>query len=109
MQGAPAGSTLAPPLAGSPRVLGHRDYVIKVLLHGLTGDIDGQEFYGAAVMVPMGSNTDEWIADVASYVRNASATPASVITPEQVAAVRKSTRRPQPWTMAELMPTVPTP
>ena len=70
MQGAPAGATLAPPLSGSARVHGHRDYVIKVLLNGLTGDIDGKT-YGTAVMVPMGSNTDQWIADVASYVRNA--------------------------------------
>ena len=50
--------------------LAHRDYVIKVLLHGLTGEIDGKTF-GTGVMVPMGTNTDEWIADVASYVRNA--------------------------------------
>ena len=34
MEGAPAGTMMAPPLAGSPRVQGHRDYVIKVLLPG---------------------------------------------------------------------------
>ena len=44
---------------------------IKVLLHGLTGPIDGKEYNGGAVMVPMGANTDEWISDVANYVRNA--------------------------------------
>ena len=32
LDGAPAGTMMAPPLAGSPRVQGHRDYVIKVLL-----------------------------------------------------------------------------
>ena len=37
MAGAPAGTTLAPPLAGSPRIQGHRDYVIKVLMNGLRG------------------------------------------------------------------------
>ena len=26
--------------------------------------------YPGGVMVPMGTNTDEWIADVANYVRN---------------------------------------
>src|SRR5262249_9123931 len=31
--GASAGETMAAPLAGSPRVQGHRDYVIKVLLN----------------------------------------------------------------------------
>ena len=81
MQGAPPGTTLAPPLSGSARVLGHRDYVIKVLLHGLTGDLDGKA-YGTAVMVPMGSNTDQWIADVASYVRNAFGNGAPFVTPD---------------------------
>ena len=32
MQGAADGARLAPPLAASPRVQGHRDYVVKVLL-----------------------------------------------------------------------------
>ncbi len=106
MQGAPAGTTLAPTLAGSTRVLGHRDYVIKVLLNGLTGDIDGKT-YGTAVMVPMGTNTDEWMADVASYVRNSFGNSAMLVTPGQVAAVRKAVKRSQPWTMAELEPTIP--
>ena len=44
MAGAPAGTLLAPPLAGSPRVQGHRDYVIKTLLHGLTGPVAGKTF-----------------------------------------------------------------
>ena len=51
MQGAPAGTTMAPPLAGSPRVQGHRDYIIKVLLKGLTGPIEGKTYRD--VMVPM--------------------------------------------------------
>src|SRR4029453_6786810 len=105
MQGAPEGSLLAPPLGGSARVLGHRDYVIKVLLHGLSGDIDGKT-YGTAVMVPMGSNTDQWVAGVASSARNAFGNGAPLVTPEQVAAVRKSVKRSQPWTMAELTPTI---
>ena len=59
---------MAPPLAGSPRVQGHRDYVIKVLLNGLTGPLDGKTYsrgHGAD-----GTNTDEWVAGIASYVRN---------------------------------------
>ena len=108
MQGAPAGTTLAPALSGSARVLGHRDYVIKVLLHGLTGDLDGKA-YGTAVMVPMGSNTDQWIADVGSYVRNAFGNGAPFVTPDQVTLVRKTVKRPQPWTQAELMASLPAP
>ena len=34
LEGAPPGTMMAPPLAGSPRVQAHRDYVIKVLLEG---------------------------------------------------------------------------
>jgi hypothetical protein len=34
----------------------------------VTGPIDGQKF--DEVMIPMGTNPDQWIADVASYVRN---------------------------------------
>ena len=108
MAGAPAGTTMAPPLAGSPRVLGHRDYVIKVLLYGLSGPIEGKEYNGGAVMVPMGANSDEWISDVANYVRNAFGNTARpYVTPDQVAAVRKTAARKTPWTLAELEPTVP--
>ena len=60
---------MAPPSPVPPRVQGHRDYVIKTLLHGMTGPLDGKT-YPAGVMVPMGTNTDEWIAAIASYVRN---------------------------------------
>src|SRR5690606_27275797 len=62
MAGAPAGTTMAPPLTGSPRVQGHRDFVIKTLLHGLTGPVGGRTY--TQVMIPMGQQTDEWIADV---------------------------------------------
>jgi mono/diheme cytochrome c family protein len=106
--GAPGGALMAPPLAGSLRVLGHRDYVINVLLHGLSGPIEGREYNGGAAMVPMGANTDDWISDVANYVRNAFGNAGRpYISPEQVTTVRKSATRRAPWTLAELEPTVP--
>jgi mono/diheme cytochrome c family protein/glucose/arabinose dehydrogenase len=108
MAGAAEGTTLAPALGGSARVLGHRDYIVKVLLHGLTGELDGKSYPGG-VMVPMGTNTDEWIADIASFVRNSFGNSAFFITPEQVAGVRKSTARTTPWTLAELAATTPMP
>ncbi|MCC7043246.1 MAG: discoidin domain-containing protein [Acidobacteria bacterium] len=108
MGGSTTGQLLAPPLAGAPRVLGHREGIVKVLLHGLTGPLDGKEYSGG-IMVPMGSNTDEWIADVASYVRNAFGNSAEMISTEQVAAIRKATARTQPWTQAELEAAVPAP
>jgi mono/diheme cytochrome c family protein len=108
MAGAAAGTTLAPALAGSSRVLGHRDYIVKVLLHGLTGELDGRSYPGG-VMVPMGSNTDEWIADVASFVRNSFGNSAFFITPGDVAAVRKASPRTTPWSFPELLSTTPMP
>jgi mono/diheme cytochrome c family protein len=102
------GPLMAPPLAGSTRVTGHRDYVLKVLLHGLSGPVDGQEFNGGAVMVSMGANTDQWIADVANFVRNAFGNAGRpLITTDQVAAVRKADTRRTPWTLPTLQPTVP--
>ncbi len=108
MAGAAKGTTLAPTLAGSPRVVGHRDYIIKVLLHGLSGELDGKSYPGG-VMVPMGTNTDEWIADVASFVRNSFGNSAFLVSPADVAAVRKATARTTPWTLAELAATTPMP
>jgi mono/diheme cytochrome c family protein len=108
MMGAAEGLKLAPPLGGVPRVTGHRDHVIKVLLHGLTGPIDDQEYPGG-VMVPMGTNTDEWIADVSSYVRNSFGNTALFITPDQVAAVRRASARKTMWTLPELDASLPKP
>ena len=96
----------APSLAGSPRVAGHRDHVIKVLLHGLTGPINGTSYLD--VMIPMGMQDDEWIAAAASYVRNAFGNRAPMVTPEQVARVRAATAgRTTSWTFDELVASLP--
>lgn len=55
----PAGM-MAPPFKNSKRVLGHSSMSINILLHGLTGPIEGKKYAG--LMVPMKSNGDEWIA-----------------------------------------------
>ena len=101
--GAPAGTT-GPSLAGSPRVSGHRDYMIKTLLHGLTGPLDGER---SGMMIPMGSNPDQWVADVASYVRNSFGNSAPFVTAADVRARPRSTRRATPWTAAELESVMP--
>jgi mono/diheme cytochrome c family protein len=107
MEGAAAGAMLGPALAGSPRVQAHRDYVIKVLLHGLTGPLDGKVY--PDVMAPLGStSTDEWVAGVASYVRSSFGNTGGPVTPEDVARVRKATAsRKTPWTLAELDASLP--
>ena len=97
---------MAPPIAGSPRVQGHRDYVIKTLLHGMTGPLAGQTF--TQVMVPMGAQTDQWIANIASYVRNNFGNTASFISAGDVARVRAATGdRKAMWTLAEIEATLP--
>ena len=99
---------MAPPIAGSDRVVGHRDYVINVLLHGLTGPLAGQTY--SEVMIPMGQQTDEWVASVASYIRNSFGNRASFVTPADVARVRQATAaRKTSWTFAELEAALPKP
>ena len=71
---------LAPALVGSPRLQAHRDYVIKILLNGLSGPLDGKSY--PDLMAPLGvTSTDEWVAGVASYVRSAFGNNAGLVTP----------------------------
>ena len=82
--------------------------MIKTLLHGLTGPIDGRSYAGG-VMVPQGAQSDEWIAAVASYIRTNLTNNSFTVTPEMVAKVRAANAgRTTPWTHAELAASVPT-
>jgi mono/diheme cytochrome c family protein len=104
--GAPDGTMMAPPLAGSPRVQGHRNYVIGTLLQGMTGPLAGKTY--TQVMLPMGAQTDEWIANIASYVRNQFGNSAPFITADQVGRMRAATAsRKSMWTPAELEASLP--
>lgn len=92
----------APALAGAPDVLGNREKLIKILLYGLTGPINGKT-YTTGLMPPMGTNTDEYIASALSYIRNDFGNKAPMIRPEDVKKVREKTAgRTDPWTMPEL-------
>ncbi|MCC7010011.1 MAG: hypothetical protein IT184_14485 [Acidobacteria bacterium] len=106
LAGAAAGQMMAPSLAGSPRVNGHRDYVVKTLLKGIGGPIDGMSY--SEVMVPMGMNNDEWIASIASYVRTSFGNAGGIVTAADVARVRAlTTARRTPWTQPEVEATLP--
>jgi mono/diheme cytochrome c family protein/glucose/arabinose dehydrogenase len=105
--GAEGGAIMAPSFISNPRLTGHRDYVIKTLLHGMTGPVEGQTFAGG-VMMPMGTNRDEWIAAIASYIRNTFGNAASFISPEEVARVRAATAgRTAMWTYDALVASLP--
>ena len=102
------GVTQAPPLAGSSRVNAHRDYIIKVVLNGLVGPLDGKTF--PDVMIAMSNNDDEWVAAVTSYVRNSFGNSGGFVTPADVARVRAaSAARKTSWTLPELTATLPAP
>jgi mono/diheme cytochrome c family protein len=105
----PGGNGLrGPALAGSARVTGHRDYVIRTLLHGLTGPIDGRKY--AEVMAPMGAMNDATIAEISSFVRNSFGNSSSVVTEADVARVRKeAAARNSMWTVEELLRGLPRP
>ena len=107
--GAAPGTTMAPSLANSIRVQGHRDYITKTLLHGMDGPIDGRS-YAAGVMAPMGTNRDEWVAAIASYVRNSFGNVGSFVSPADVARVRAATAdRKTFWKVDELVASLPVP
>jgi len=89
-EGLPGGATLAPPLAGSPIVLGPPEQSALVLLHGLTGPVDGKTY--VTQMVPMATNSDHWIASVLSYIRNSFGNQAPFITAKDVTRVRAATQ-----------------
>ncbi len=106
LQGGKPGETMAPPLVRSQTVTGHRDGVISVLLKGLNGPVGGKTY--TALMVPMESNADDWIAAVASYVRNGFVNHATLVDTNDVARVRAAIRgRDTPWTPEDLRTAVP--
>jgi glucose/arabinose dehydrogenase/mono/diheme cytochrome c family protein len=95
------GRTLAPSLAGSPRVLGDERATIAILLHGLQGAVDGVD-YGAP-MVPMNSYSDAELANVLTYIRNSFGNRAPAVASETVAARRAvDAGRTSYWTLPEL-------
>jgi mono/diheme cytochrome c family protein len=108
LQGGKPGQTIAPPLAGSSVVNGVGEGMIDVVLKGLNGPVDSNTY--AALMLPMESNNDEWVAAVTSYVRNSFGNNASFVMAAEVAQARAALKeRRTPWTREELLATLPQP
>jgi hypothetical protein len=61
------GLQLAPKLVGSPRLLMPPEVSARILIHGLTGSIDGKKYPG--VMESMKRQDDEWMAAALTFVR----------------------------------------
>jgi mono/diheme cytochrome c family protein/glucose/arabinose dehydrogenase len=100
LKGVPTGSSLiAPSLIGSPRVIGDKDVLLRILINGLIGPVDGKDY---GIMMPMGDNDNNWLADVASYIRTMNDT--TMVNGREVRNVRaKYKDRDSYWTMKELM------
>ncbi len=92
---------LAPSLIGSPRVVADVDVMARILLHGLTGPVDGVEYNGP--MAPIAEQNNEYLADVISYVRGHLNGVGGTIWRGRVGAVREKYKdRNRYWTIEEL-------
>ncbi len=96
-----AGGLMAPALANSVKVVDHPDYMVRVILRGLIGEIEGKSYTGA-FMAPMHDEDDEWIASVVSFVRTNLGNDGSTVTPEEVAEIRAKTEGDKPYTYEAL-------
>ena len=83
-----------PPLVGTEWVLGSEERLIKLTLNGLQGPIEvqGETYPGQVPMTAFGRMlSDEEVAAVLTYVRNAFGNDAPAISPETVGQVREAT------------------
>lgn len=94
-----------PPLAGSEWVLGGTERLIRVVQHGLTGQVTvkGQNFNFPGGMQGFGAAMSAGdLANVLTYIRNTWGNEAHMVTKEMVEKVRAEEKRATQWTMAEL-------
>jgi glucose/arabinose dehydrogenase/mono/diheme cytochrome c family protein len=104
---------IAPPLISKFKLIERRDGVIKIMLHGLTGPVDGARYND--FMPGMGANSDAWIASVLNYVRYDLCMRSFpkmgegyinwvIIQPEEVKKIREQfAGRKKPWTWEEII------
>ena len=101
------GMLMAPILSGSQRVQAHPDYAVKAVMHGLQGPLNGRSYPGG-LMVGNAEQSDQWIADISSYIRKSFGNEASMIAPDHVARIREATQdRESPYSLDELISSVP--
>ncbi|MEO6932544.1 MAG: c-type cytochrome, partial [Chitinophagaceae bacterium] len=103
------GAGLAAPILTASRhtSLEEKNAALRILLHGLSGPINGKSYPSA--MPAMASNNDRWIASVASYIHFEFSTDkklksdTAIVKPDEVKMLRKSyEKRTKPWTVEEL-------
>lgn len=94
----------APPFVGSEWVAGNPERMMRIPLAGLAGPIQvAGQAYNLSMPAMGAALSDDDLAAALSYIRQTWGNKASIITPDQVKAVRaKVGNRAQPWTAAEL-------
>jgi mono/diheme cytochrome c family protein len=77
-----------PPLIKTKQVLGDKATLVKIVLNGMTGEVEinGDTYHN--VMAPHSDLTDQEIADVLTYVRNSFGNKATAVTAREVKAIR---------------------
>ena len=81
---------LGAPLVGSPRVTGDISRLTAITLNGLKGPIDGKDY---GVMMPLSNNSDEYIAEVLSFIRHSWNNKASIVSTKDVQTTRKDLKK----------------
>jgi mono/diheme cytochrome c family protein len=97
---------LAPPLRDSEWVTGPKGRLIRIALHGLRGPIELDGKTWNLEMPGQSHLSDDELAKVFSYLRRAFGHQASCVDKDEVARVRKATKkRASAWTAKELLTT----
>ena len=92
-----------PPLAGSDWMAKSNETLIKIVLHGLMGEIEVNGTKYNQVMSPWGGAlNDEEVANVLTYVRSSWGNTGDAVKPEEVKAVRDANTGHGPWNAADL-------
>lgn len=93
-----------PSLSGTEWVTGDKGRLIRIVLNGLTGEIEVEgEVYSGAMPPWQTFLDDEQTASLLTYIRTSWENDTTAVTAEEVAAVRKAVEdRKQPWTAEEL-------
>ena len=93
-----------PPLAGSPWVHGTPERIVKIAHYGISGEIEvlGKKFNGAMPNIAE-TMSDQKLADIATYVRQAWGNKAAPVDVDTVKAIRAAAGKRTSYTPAELL------
>lgn len=93
-----------PPLAGSDWIGKSPDILTRIVLNGLSGEIEVNGTIYSNAMTAFNSLSDKDVASVISYIRNSWGNAFDIVSIEEVAAIRASVgSRSSPFTASELL------